>query len=323
MRRRTRRPRVEPIPGSDLAAHHAHRRCGRTARDRDHPGHGGPGHPLRGPPLRRPGRGMGLHESRAPRLRASVDRGRTHRWRPGTGLRRAAAGNGRGQRGSCGAVRGRVGSAAATRTRDEMDEMRGSNDDARNHRHRASGSASSWSRWRAAMMIFGSGRSRTCRSTSSPSSRPPRVEIQTICPRPRRRRGRGARHRAARAGAGGRCRPRCHALEVGAATCRSIVLIFEPGTDCSLARQHVQERIGQVDTDAADLGQPAGHDAAALGDQPRDEDRSVARTSMSLIDMSMIAYWTIRPRLLACPGVANVAIWGERLQMSRCRSTPS
>ena len=33
---------------------------------------------------------------------------------------------------------------------------------------------------------------------------------------------------------------------------------------------------------------------------------------MSLIDLSMLARWTIRTRLMDVPGVANVAIWGER-----------
>ena len=35
----------------------------------------------------------------------------------------------------------------------------------------------------------------------------------------------------------------------------------------------------------------------------------------SLIEMSMTAYWTIRARLLRVPGVANVAIWNERLKL--------
>ena len=34
---------------------------------------------------------------------------------------------------------------------------------------------------------------------------------------------------------------------------------------------------------------------------------------LSTIQMSMIAYWKIRARLLRVPGVANVPIWGERL----------
>ena len=44
--------------------------------------------------------------------------------------------------------------------------------------------------------------------------------------------------------------------------------------------------------------------------------------TMSLHDLSMIAYWKIDERLLRVPGVANVAIWGERLKMLRCRSIP-
>jgi multidrug efflux pump subunit AcrB len=35
---------------------------------------------------------------------------------------------------------------------------------------------------------------------------------------------------------------------------------------------------------------------------------------VGLMDLSMIAYWKIRARLLRVPGVANVAIWGERLK---------
>ena len=38
--------------------------------------------------------------------------------------------------------------------------------------------------------------------------------------------------------------------------------------------------------------------------------------------MSMIAYWKIRARLLRVPGVANVAIWGERLQMLQVQVEP-
>src|SRR4029434_5130879 len=42
----------------------------------------------------------------------------------------------------------------------------------------------------------------------------------------------------------------------------------------------------------------------------------------SLIEMSMISYWTIRARLLRVPGVANVAIWGERIQMQVVQVDP-
>src|SRR5947199_221195 len=43
----------------------------------------------------------------------------------------------------------------------------------------------------------------------------------------------------------------------------------------------------------------------------------------SLIEMSMTAYWTIRARLLRVPGVANVAIWNERLQLMTVQAEPS
>ena len=43
---------------------------------------------------------------------------------------------------------------------------------------------------------------------------------------------------------------------------------------------------------------------------------------VSLMDMSMIAYWTIRARLLRVPGVANVAIWGERIKMPQVQVDP-
>jgi multidrug efflux pump subunit AcrB len=38
--------------------------------------------------------------------------------------------------------------------------------------------------------------------------------------------------------------------------------------------------------------------------------------------MSMSAYWTVRARLLAVPGVAGVALWGERLQMMQVQVDP-
>ena len=45
--------------------------------------------------------------------------------------------------------------------------------------------------------------------------------------------------------------------------------------------------------------------------------------TVSQIDMSMISYWTIRPRLLSVKGVANIAIWGEQLDMLTVQAVPS
>jgi CzcA family heavy metal efflux pump len=45
--------------------------------------------------------------------------------------------------------------------------------------------------------------------------------------------------------------------------------------------------------------------------------------SMSLMDLSMTAYWKIRARLLRVPGVANIAIWGERLKQMQVNVDPA
>jgi CzcA family heavy metal efflux pump len=42
----------------------------------------------------------------------------------------------------------------------------------------------------------------------------------------------------------------------------------------------------------------------------------------SVIELSMITYWSIRERLLRVPGVANVAIWGEQIQMPQVQVQP-
>jgi Cu/Ag efflux pump CusA len=44
--------------------------------------------------------------------------------------------------------------------------------------------------------------------------------------------------------------------------------------------------------------------------QPADDDPS--QPPLSQMDLTELARWTIRPRLMAVPGVANVAIWGQR-----------
>src|SRR5205823_563302 len=38
----------------------------------------------------------------------------------------------------------------------------------------------------------------------------------------------------------------------------------------------------------------------------------VSSKKLSQMEMTVLARWTIRPRLMSIPGVANVAIWGQR-----------
>jgi CzcA family heavy metal efflux pump len=48
----------------------------------------------------------------------------------------------------------------------------------------------------------------------------------------------------------------------------------------------------------------------------------LASDQMSQIDLSMTAYWNIRARLLRVPGVAHVAIWGQRQEMLHVQVDP-
>ena len=90
----------------------------------------------------------------------------------------------------------------------------------------------------------------------------------------------------------------------------SIVMVFEPGTDIMRARQMVQERL----TLAYALPN-ASKPPVML--QPLSATSRVMMVGLSsqdvpLIEMSVLTRWTIKPKLLGVPGVANVAVWGDR-----------
>jgi CzcA family heavy metal efflux pump len=48
----------------------------------------------------------------------------------------------------------------------------------------------------------------------------------------------------------------------------------------------------------------------------------ISSKNRSVIDLSMVTYWKIRQRLLRVPGVANVAMWGEQIQMPQVLVDP-
>ncbi len=91
----------------------------------------------------------------------------------------------------------------------------------------------------------------------------------------------------------------------------SVVLIFQEGTDLMQARQLVQERLttlaGQLPTLAH-----APVMLSPLSSTSRVLKIGVSSKVLSQMELTTLARWTIRPRLMAIPGVANVAIWGER-----------
>jgi Cu/Ag efflux pump CusA len=89
-----------------------------------------------------------------------------------------------------------------------------------------------------------------------------------------------------------------------------IDLRFEAGTDTYEARQMVQERMTQAKA-LPNVGTPP----AVI--QPTASTSRVAMVALrsstgSLVDLSVVARWQIRPRLMSIPGVAQVSIWGQR-----------
>ena len=91
----------------------------------------------------------------------------------------------------------------------------------------------------------------------------------------------------------------------------SIVLIFTPGTDLIKARQLVQERLGVEATRLPTVARPPVM-LQPLSSMSRLLKIGVWSKKLSQRDLTVLALWTIRPRLMAIPGVANVAIWGQR-----------
>ncbi len=97
----------------------------------------------------------------------------------------------------------------------------------------------------------------------------------------------------------------------------SVLLTFEPGTDLMLARQMVQERLTMAwalpnVSKPPTMLQPgsAARRAMIVG---------LSSDEVSLIDMSVLARWTMTPKLLSVPGVANVSIWGQRARQLQVR----
>ncbi|HRC75017.1 MAG TPA: efflux RND transporter permease subunit, partial [Kouleothrix sp.] len=90
----------------------------------------------------------------------------------------------------------------------------------------------------------------------------------------------------------------------------SIVLLFQPGTDLIRARQMVSERMTQA-VALPHVSKPPTM-LQPLSSSSRVLMVGLSSKDLSLIQMSVLARWTIAPRLMGVPGVANVAIWGQR-----------
>jgi CzcA family heavy metal efflux pump len=100
----------------------------------------------------------------------------------------------------------------------------------------------------------------------------------------------------------------------------SIDLTFAPGTDILRARQMVQERMTQA------VALPHVSKAPVMIQPESSTSRvmvvGLSARDLSLIDLSVLARWQIRPRLMGVPGVANVSIWGQRERQLQVQVDP-
>ncbi|MGA6992843.1 MAG: efflux RND transporter permease subunit [Candidatus Deferrimicrobiaceae bacterium] len=173
----------------------------------------------------------------------------------------------------------------------------------------------------AAMMVFGVGQLRKMPVDVFPEFAPPKVEIQTEGPGmtsteveelitiPMEDTLRGV--------------PGVEYVRSSSVVGLSqVVLLFKMGTDLMDARQRVQERLKLA---IAELPQSSGMPVML---QPLSSTSRVMKIGLSskvydMMDLSMIAYWTIKFRLMSVPGVANVPIWGERIKSLQVQADPS
>lgn len=98
-------------------------------------------------------------------------------------------------------------------------------------------------------------------------------------------------------------------------------LTFKLGTNQLFARQLVQERMALIQNTLPTWAAPPVI-MQPLSATSRVMKIGLSSKTISLEDMSMTSYWKIRARLLGVPGVANVAIWGERIKAYQVQVEP-
>ncbi len=100
----------------------------------------------------------------------------------------------------------------------------------------------------------------------------------------------------------------------------SIVMVFQPGTDLLRARQLVAERLTQAHA-LPNVSKPPAM-LQPLSSSSRVMMIGLSSKDLTLIEQSVLTRWTIRPRLMGVPGVANVAIWGQRERQLQVQVDP-
>ncbi|MGI9086075.1 MAG: efflux RND transporter permease subunit [Aeromicrobium sp.] len=102
----------------------------------------------------------------------------------------------------------------------------------------------------------------------------------------------------------------------------SIVLVFDQGFDVYKGRQLVQERLTQLGGAAFPNVSKPPTMLPPLSSSSRVMMIGVSSDDLTPIQQSVVARWTIRPRLMGVQGVANVNVWGMRDQQIQVQVDP-
>jgi CzcA family heavy metal efflux pump len=101
----------------------------------------------------------------------------------------------------------------------------------------------------------------------------------------------------------------------------SILLIFSPGTNLLHARQLVQERLQVVQQALPKWASPPVM-LPPVAATARTLQIGMYSDTLSLSELSRIAYWEVKARLLEVDGVADVSIWNERQPTFQVQADP-
>jgi CzcA family heavy metal efflux pump len=175
----------------------------------------------------------------------------------------------------------------------------------------------------ALLMFFGTLQVRDMPIDAFPEFAPPRVEIQTLCI--------GLSARDVEELVSAPMEQGLNGIE-GLTAMRSksvsqlssIVMIFEQSTDLMKARLLIQERLNAITprlprwANSPFMIQPLSSTSRTMKIGISQADKSDA----AHVDMALLTYWTLRPRLMRVPGVANAAIWGDRWHVKQALVDP-
>lgn len=99
-----------------------------------------------------------------------------------------------------------------------------------------------------------------------------------------------------------------------------IVMVFRSDTSLYEARSRVQEKLTQAHA-LPQVSKPPTM-LQPLSSSSRLLMVSMASETLTPIERSVLARWVVRPRLMGIPGVANVAIWGQRERQLQVQVDP-